>query len=104
LCRGCRSWCVGFWRRGIAGSWSRVWWGWGIDARAYQQKQIDEQDGDENEATDEDVRPESEHCLVLGKVRRWDVLVLMVAFVVMFVHADKLSWKLSAVAHGLKRL
>ena len=40
----------------------------GIDARTYKQKQVDEEDGDENEASDEDMRTESHNSLVLGKV------------------------------------
>lgn len=57
----------------------------------HQKKQIDEKDGDEDEAADEDVRSESHHGFVFGKVGGWDVFVLMVAFVVGFVHADKLT-------------
>jgi hypothetical protein len=72
--------------------WSRLR-RWGVDAGAHQQKQVDEKDGDENEAADEDVRFESEHGFVAGKVGGRDVFVLVVAFVVVFVHADQLTWQ-----------
>ncbi len=63
------------------------------DAGAHQKKQIDEEDGDQDEAADEDVRPESEYGFVAGKVGRGDVVVL----VFVFVHADKLMWKWGSV-------
>jgi hypothetical protein len=59
-----------------------------VDAGAHQQKKIDEENGDENEAADEDVRAESHDGFMPGKVRRWDVAVLVVAFVIVFGHAD----------------
>jgi hypothetical protein len=76
-------------RRG--GGWSGLWRSGGIDAGAHQEKEIDEQDCDEDEAADEDVRPEAHDGFVAGKVWRRDVFVLVIAFVVMFGHADKLT-------------
>jgi len=73
------------------GGWRRFWRSRGIDTRAYKKKEIDEQDCDEDEATDEDVRPEAHHGSVAGKIRRWDVFVLVVAFVAVFRHAHKLT-------------
>jgi hypothetical protein len=64
---------------------------WRVDAGADQQEQIDKKDGDEHEAADEDVGTESEDGFVFGKVRGWDVFVLVVAFVVVFGHADQLT-------------
>ncbi len=58
-----------------------------VDSRAHKQKQIDEEDGDEDEAADEDVRSKPHDCFMFGEVKRRDVSVLMVAFV----HADKLT-------------
>src|SRR2546429_4396193 len=80
---------VSCWLRG-GGCWSRLWRSWGINSGAHQQKQIDEQDRDEDQAADEDVGPEAHHGFVLGKVRGWDVFVRVVAFVV-FGHAHKLT-------------
>src|SRR5271170_979569 len=69
----------------------RSWlWGWRVNAWANQQKQIDEKDGYEDKAADKDVRPESHHSFVFGKVRGRDVFVLVVAFVIVFGHAHSL--------------
>jgi hypothetical protein len=73
------------------GGWRGLWRGRRIDTRAYQKKEIDKQDGYEDEATDEDVRPEAHHGFVAWKIRRWDVFVLVVAFVAVFGHAHKLT-------------
>jgi hypothetical protein len=70
--------------------WSRLR-RWGVDAGAHQQKQVNEKDGNENEAADEDVWFKSEHGFVTGKVRGRDVFVSVIAFVVVFVHADQLT-------------
>jgi hypothetical protein len=81
---------VSCWLRSRGGR-RRFWRTRGIDTRAYQKKEIDEQDGYEDKATDEDVRPEAHHGSVAGKIRRWDVFVLVVAFVAVFGHAHKLT-------------
>jgi hypothetical protein len=73
------------------GCWSRFGRRRGVDAGANQKKEIDEQDCDEDETADEDVGSEAHHGFVAGKVRGWDVFVLVVAFVVMFGHAHKLT-------------
>jgi hypothetical protein len=75
--------------RGVARCRSGLWLGWNIDAATNQQKQIDDEDCDQDEAADEDVGPESEHSFVLRKIGWRDVAV----FVVLFVHADKLICK-----------
>ena len=62
-----------------------------VDARAYQQKQIHDEDRDENKAADEDVGTESHDGFVFWEDRGRDVFVLVVAFVMMFGHADKLT-------------
>jgi hypothetical protein len=64
---------------------------WGVDAGADQKQEIDEQDCDEDETADEDVGTEAHYGLVAGKIRGRDVLVLVVAFVMMFWHGDKLT-------------
>ena len=69
---------------------------------AHEKKQIDEKDCDEDEAADEDVGPESHHGFVPGKVGRRDVFVLVVAFVVVFVHADKLTSQMRCALRGGK--
>jgi hypothetical protein len=86
------------WRRGRAGCWSRLWRSWGIDTGAHEEKQIDEQDGDEDEAADEDVGTESEHCFMARKVGGRDVVVLVIAFVIMFVHAHQLTLPMPLLA------
>lgn len=75
--------------RGSAGCWSGFCRSGRVDAGTDQKKEIDKQNCDENEAADEDVGPETHHGLVAGKVGRWDVVVLVVAFVVMFGHAQQ---------------
>jgi hypothetical protein len=77
--------------------WSRLR-RWGVYAGAHQQKQVDEKDGDEDEAADEDVWPEAEHGFVAGKIGGRDVFVLVVAFVVVFVHADQLTLRIRSRA------
>ena len=77
------------WRAARCGS--GVLRGGRVDARAHQQQKIDDENGDEDEAADEDVRAESHDGFVPGKIRRGDVAVLVVAFVVVFGHADKLT-------------
>jgi hypothetical protein len=52
-------------------------------------QQINHKDSDQDEPADEDVRPETEHGLVLGKVGRGNVA----GFVIVFVHAHKLRRK-----------
>ena len=84
-------WCVSCWL-GCGGCWSRLWRGRGIDAGAHQKKEIDQQDCDEDEAADEDVGFEAHHGFVAGKIRRWNVFVLVVALVLVFGHAHKLTW------------
>jgi hypothetical protein len=81
---------LGYWLRSGGGG-RRFWRTRGIDTGAHQKKEIDEQNCDEDEATDEDVRPEAHHGSVAGKIRRWDVFVLVVAFVAVFGHAHKLT-------------
>src|SRR5580704_5882324 len=76
--------------RCVVRGWSRLR-GRRVDARAHEEKQIDEKNGDEDEAADPDVGPESHDGFVLGKIRGWDVFVLVVAFMVMFGHAHKLT-------------
>jgi hypothetical protein len=89
-----------------ASCWSRSGGGWsglsrrgGIDAGAHQEKEIDEQDCDEDEAADEDVGPEAHDRFVARKVWRRDMFVLVVAFVVVFGHADKLTSQTRGRAH-----
>jgi hypothetical protein len=91
------------WSRGRSGCWSGLWRGRRIDAGAHEEKQIDEQDRDEHETADEDVGAESEHGFMFGKVRRWDVFVLVVAFVMMFWHADKLTSRMQLHAGAEKK-
>jgi hypothetical protein len=69
---------------------------------AHQEKEIDEQNRDEDEAADEDVGPETHHGFVAGKIGRWDVFVLAVAFVMVFGHADKHRCKLGYAVPGLQ--
>jgi hypothetical protein len=73
------------------GCWSGLWRSRGIDAGAHQKKEIDKKDRDEDEASDEDVWLEAHHGFVAGKIRRWEVLVLVIAFVGVFGHAHKLT-------------
>lgn len=49
------------------------------------------------------MRLESEHGLVTGKIGGRDVFVLMVAFVVMFVHADKLTLQMRGFAEAQEK-
>jgi hypothetical protein len=81
---------------------SRLWRSRGVDAGAHQKKKIDEKNGDEDKAADEDVRAEAEHSLMLGKVGRRDVVVLVVALVMMFRHADKLTLQKGLLPRGGK--
>jgi hypothetical protein len=67
------------------------------DRRAYEQEEIEKEDCDENEAADEDVWTESHVGLVLGKVRGWDVSVLVVALVLVIMHAYQLRRKTACV-------
>jgi hypothetical protein len=87
----------------VARGWSRILRGRGIDAWTHQKKQIHKKDDDEDEAADEDVRPEPHHGLVSGKIGRRDVFVLVVAFVVMFVHAHKLTLQMVAACCMAKK-
>jgi hypothetical protein len=86
------------WRGRVARCRYRLWRG-RIDAGTHKEEQVDEKDGDEDKATDEDVRAESHDGLVFGKVRRRDVVMFVVAFVVMLVHANQLTGK-----HGLRAI
>jgi hypothetical protein len=63
----------------------------GKDARAHEEEQVDQKYGDEDEAADEDVRPESHNGFMFWEIGRRNVVVLVVAFVVVFVHADKVT-------------
>jgi hypothetical protein len=76
----------------------KAWWmleqtlvEWGIDPRAHQKKEIDKKDGDEDEASDKDMRFEAHHGFVARQVRGWDMFVLVVTFVGVFGHAHKLT-------------
>lgn len=73
----------------------------GIGA-ANQQKQIDDEDRDQDQAADEDMGLEAENGLVLGKIRRRDVVWFVVALV--FVHADKLICKCEPVRRAQEML
>jgi hypothetical protein len=81
-----------------AGCWGRRCRSWRIDAGTHQEKKVHDKDDDEDEASDEDVGPEAHHGFVAGKVRRWDVFVLVVAFVVVFGHAHKLTLQMRGFA------
>ena len=83
---------------GCGGRWRGLWRSRGIDAGTHQEKQVHEKDDDKDEATDEDVRPKAHYGFVAGKVRRWDVFVLVVAFVGMFGHAHKLTSQMQGCA------
>jgi hypothetical protein len=87
----------------VARCWRRLWRSWGIDAGTYQEKQVHEKDDDEDEATDEDVGPESHHGFVPGKVGRRD-MVMLVAFVAMFGHAHKLTLQSGLRAAWLRNI
>jgi hypothetical protein len=71
-----------------------------IDSGTHKQKQIDDEDRDENEAADEDVGAKSHDRFVFGEIGGWDVVVLVVAFVMVFGHADKLTWTRLGLARG----
>jgi hypothetical protein len=73
------------------GCWGRLWRSRGIDAGTNQKKEIDKQDRDEDEAADEDVGSEAHNGFVAGKIRGWDVFVLVAAFVGVFGHGHKLT-------------
>jgi hypothetical protein len=83
---------------GGGGCWSRLWLSRGIDARPHQKKEIDKKDRDENEAANEDVGLEAHHGFAAEKIRRRDVFVLVVALVVVFGHADKLTSQMRGFA------
>jgi hypothetical protein len=76
-------------RRRVAGGWSRFGRSWRIDPGTHQEKEIDEKDGDEDEASNEDVRPKTHHRFVLREIRGRDVIGLVLA--VVFVHAHQLT-------------
>src|SRR5262249_25072526 len=73
-----------------------------LDAGADEKKEIDKKNCDEDEAADEDVGFEAHHGLVAGKVRRRNVFVLVVAFVMMFGHAHKLTLQTYVALGGAK--
>ena len=75
----------------IARGGNRLWRVRRVNAGAHQEKQIDEKDCDKDEAADEDVRSESHHGFVLWEVGGRNVFVLVVAFVMVFGHAHKLT-------------
>jgi hypothetical protein len=78
-------------------------WSRGVDTGTHQEKQIHEKDDDQDEAADEDVWSEAHHGFVAGKVRRWDVFVLVVAFVFVFGHAHKLTSRMREDAPSGRR-
>ena len=71
-----------------------------IDAGTHKEKQIDEKDGDEDEAADEDVGAKSHDRFVFGEIGRRDVVLLVIAFVMVFGHADKLTWARQGLGRG----
>jgi hypothetical protein len=68
------------------------------DSTVHHEEQINEQECDENETADEDVRSESEHGFVPGKVRWRNVSV----FVIVLMHGYSLVANALSMAVPLK--
>ncbi len=70
------------------------------DTTANQKKQIEKQNGNQNENPDDVMSPESEDTLVPWQIGRWNVTVSMIAFVYMPDWHPMQFWKLCHFAHG----